>query len=211
MAEVKDRAHGYFLDNGVLVRKWVPCNEVGVGHPLFQVVVPAKFRKFVLQVSHDQSGHQGVRKTYDRILRYFFWPRLKDVSKYIKSCHTCQITGKPNQVIKPAPLHPIPATGEPFEHIIIDRVGPLPPRSGAKYLLTVMCQATRYPAAYPLRVGIPRVVQSDQGSNFSSHLFAQVLTQLRVQHSQSSAYHTKHFCLLLVHPFRPGSQVLTQC
>ncbi|XP_030276904.1 uncharacterized protein LOC115583846 [Sparus aurata] len=153
VADVKDRAHGYFLEKGVLVRKWVPCNEVGVGHPLFQVVVPAKFRKLVLQVSHDQSGHQGVRKTYDRILRYFFWPRLKkDVSEYIKSCHTCQITGKPNQVIKPAPLHPIPAIGEPFEHIIIDCVGPLPPsRSGAKYLLTVMCQATRYPAAYPLR------------------------------------------------------------
>ena len=48
VAEVKDREHGYFLDNGVLVRKWVPCNEVGVGHPLFQVVVPAKFRKLVL-------------------------------------------------------------------------------------------------------------------------------------------------------------------
>ena len=53
VAEVKDRAHGYFLENGVLMRKWVPCNEVGVGHPLFQVVVPAKLHKLVLQVSHD--------------------------------------------------------------------------------------------------------------------------------------------------------------
>lgn len=43
----------------------------------------------------------GVRKTYDRILRYFFfWPRLKrDVAQFIKTCHTCQRTSKPNQVV----------------------------------------------------------------------------------------------------------------
>ena len=153
VAEVKDQAHGYCLDNGLLVRRWVPCGEFGVGDAIVQIVAPAKFRNMVLQMAHFQSGHMGVRKTYDRILRYFFWPRLKkDVSDYIRTCHTCQRTGKPNQVIKPAPLHPIPAIGEPFEHIIIDCVGPLPPSgSSASYLLTVMCQATRYPAAYPLR------------------------------------------------------------
>lgn len=37
--------------------------------------------------------------------------------------------------------------------------------------------------------GIPRVIQSDQGSNFSSRLFAHVLKSLSVQHTQSSAYH----------------------
>lgn len=39
--------------------------------------------------------------------------------------------------------------------------------------------------------GIPKVVQSDQGSNFSSHLFAQVLKQLHVMHNQSSVYHAQ--------------------
>lgn len=75
-----------------------------------------------------------------------------------------------------------------------------------KNLLTVMCQATRYPAPYPLRSITSRsvvkalsqfmsvfgslwVLQSDQGSNFSSHIFAQVLKQLKVKHSQPSAYH----------------------
>lgn len=99
--------------------------------------------------------------------------------------------------------------GQPFEHLIIDCVGPLPrSKSGANYLLTVMCQSTRYPAAYPLRTittravvralsqfmsifGIPRVVQSDQGSNFSSHMFGQVLKQLRIRHVQASAYYAQ--------------------
>lgn len=116
--------------------------------------MPSRFCSMVLQISHEESGHLGVRKRYDRILRYFFWPRLKrDISAYLKSCHSCQLTSKPNQSLKPAPLCPIPAIGQPFENVIIDCVGPLPPsKSGASYLLTVMCQITRYPAAYPLRM-----------------------------------------------------------
>lgn len=39
--------------------------------------------------------------------------------------------------------------------------------------------------------GIPKIIQSDQGSNFSSHLFSQVLKQRRVRHNQASAYHAQ--------------------
>lgn len=54
--------------------------------------------------------------------------------------------------MKPAPLYPIPAVSQPFEHLIVDCVGPLPrSKAGNEYLLTVMCQVTRYPAVYPLR------------------------------------------------------------
>lgn len=204
----RSAAGGYLQQEGLLVRKWSPHGVSFVGKPVFQVVVPEKFRGEVLKAAHDQLGHLGVRKTYNYILRYFFWPRLKkDVSSYIKTCPTCQVTGKPNQGIAPAPLYPIPAVSQPFEHLVIDCVGPLPrSKAGSNYLLTVMCQSTRYPAAYPLRsittrsvvraltqfisiFGIPKVIQSDQGSNFASHLFSQVLKQLRVKHNMSSAYH----------------------
>uniref|UniRef100_A0AAQ5X4U8 Gypsy retrotransposon integrase-like protein 1 n=1 Tax=Amphiprion ocellaris TaxID=80972 RepID=A0AAQ5X4U8_AMPOC len=133
----------------VLVRKWIPQGTDLLGTPIFQIVVPTKFREEVLSCSHNQTGHLGVNKTYHHILRYFFWPRLKrDIASFIKTCHTCQLTGKPNQSIKPAPLHPIPAIENPFEHLIIDCVGPLPKsKSGSQYLLTVMCLVTRYPAA----------------------------------------------------------------
>ena len=62
---------------------------------------------------------------------------------HLRTCSTCQLTGKPNQVIKPAPLLTIPAISQQFEYRIIDCVGPLPPaKSGSQYLLTVMCQST---------------------------------------------------------------------
>ena len=91
----------------------------------------------------------------------------------------------------------------------MDCVGPLPKsKSGSEYLFTVMCQVTRYPSAYPLRFitaknvlkaltqfisvfGIPRVIQSDQGNNFTSNMFGQILKQLHIKHKLSSAYHAQ--------------------
>ena len=173
-----------------------------------QIVVPESLRSLILESAHSSMGHVGVKKTYDYLMRHFHWPRVKrDVATYIKTCHTCQMTGKPNQAIKPAPLSPIVVTANPFDHLLIDCVGPLPrSKSGNEYLLTVMCQTTRYPAAYPLRsikakfivkaltqfisiFGIPKVIQSDRGSNFSSRTFAEVLRLLRVKHNRSTAYH----------------------
>ena len=198
-------------EHGVLMRKWrhpeVPADEWGV---IYQIVVPPSYRAEIMKVAHDlpMSGHLGVRKTQDRIMRHFFWPKLhKDVSQFCQTCHTCQIVGKSNQKIPVAPLIPIPACGQPFDKVIIDCVGPLPKtRSGHMYLLTIMDVVTRYPEAIPLRnitakevsealvkfftrMGLPKVVQHDQGSNFTSNLFKQVLQSLGITQITSSAYH----------------------
>lgn len=135
------------------MRKFVTCYVDMVGSPVFQVVVPRNFRSDVLKAAHDGCGHFGMRKTYLGVLKHFFFPqRKKDVSGYIRTCHMCQMTGKPNQSVTPAPLYPIPVVGEPFEYLLINCVGLLPSaKSGCKYLLTVMCQTTRYPAVYPLQ------------------------------------------------------------
>ena len=50
------------------------------------------------------------------------------------------MVGKPNQIIPPAPLKPIPAVEEPFSRLIVDYVGPLnKTKAGNEYLLTIMC------------------------------------------------------------------------
>ncbi len=72
---------------------------------------------------------------------------------------------------------------EPFERLILDCVGPLPKtKSGYQYVLTIMCTATRFPEAVPFRIikspavikalvkfftrfGIPKKIQTNQGSN----------------------------------------------
>ena len=200
----------YSVVDGILMRTWFPPKIGNLGwNCVQQVVIPQPFRSQVLSLAHDNlAGHLGIRKMYIRVLRYFYWPGLKsDVAKFCRSCHVCQVMGKPNQVIPPAPLVPIPVVGEPFHHIVIDCVGPLPKtKSGYQYLLTLMCAATRFPHAVPLRTlsasavinalinffsvfGLPVSLQSDQGSNFTSKVFAQVMKSLSIKHIQSSAYH----------------------
>ena len=73
-------------------------------------------------------------------------------------------------------------------------------------MLTIMCTSTRFPEAIPLRniktktivralvkfftlFGLPKCVQSDQGSNFMSGIFQQVMDQLGIKQYRSSAYH----------------------
>lgn len=199
----------YLLEDELLLRRW--SKKMGEEwSAVYQVVVPAVFRPLVLSLAHDDlwSGHMGINKTYHRVLQHYFWPGLKrDVVQYCRTCHTCQVVGKPNQTISPAPLKPIPAVGEPFDHIIIDCVGPLPrTKSGYQFLLTLMCSSTRFPEAIPLRTinatavtkafvkffttfGLPRTVQTDQGTNFKSKVFQMALKTLGVSHITSTPYH----------------------
>ena len=194
---------GYLIKDNILMRKWstTECDNSEKGETVYQIVVPTVYRQEILELAHElpMSGHLGVRKTYNRVLQHFFWPGLKrDVAKWCKECHTCQLGGKPNQNIPQAPLNPIPAFDEPFSHIIIDCVGPLPKtKSQNEYLLTIMCSSTRFPEAIPLRsiktnailkalikfftlFGLPKSIQSDQGTNFMAHAFQQVMNQLGI-------------------------------
>lgn len=210
-SKARDEKVAYIVDGEILMRKWSSfATDDSDCDSVYQIVVPAGCRQQVMSVAHESkwAGHLGVNKTYQAILRYFYWPGLKsDVTKYCRACHVCQVAGKPNQTVPPAPLQPIPVVAEPFERVIIDCVGPLPrTKSGNQYLLTIMCAATRYPEAIPLRsitaktvvkallkffstFGLPREIQTDQGSNFKSGLFRQVLKSLSVHHVTSSAYH----------------------
>ncbi len=193
------------------MRKWKPSHSDAADWQVrYQIVLPTGYRLQVLKLAHELplSGHLGVTKTFHRVSKYYFWPGLKSaVSDFCRSCDVCQRSGKPNQKIPSAPLYPIPVLSEPFERLIIDCVGPLPKsKTGHQYILTVMCCATRYAEAIPLRsikaplivkelvkfcttFGLPREIQTDQGSNFTSKVFAQTLTELGVTHKMSSAYH----------------------
>ena len=210
--EAKLESEGYYTNNGVLMRKWrppqVPAEDDWAEY--HQIVVPQSYRPEILSMAHETplAGHLGVNKTYNKMAKHFYWPRMKgDVVKFCRSCHTCQVVGKPNKKIQKAHLQPIPAFEEPFSRVLVDCVGPLPKtRSGNEYLLTVMCAATRFPEAIPLRnikaktivkalikffsmVGLPRSIQSDQGTNFMSGIFQQVMHELGIKQYKSSAYH----------------------
>ena len=194
-AEIGDVPGGFYVKNDVSMRKWrnprsPASDDWSVVH---QVVLPHGYRSEVLRLAHEapMAGHVGVRKTRSRIMAHFYWPRLqKDVAEFCRTCHVCQVVGKPQPAIKPAPLMPVPAFEEPFTRVLVDCVGPLPrTKSGFQFLLTIMDVSTRFPEAVPLRritaknvvealvqfftrYGLSREVQTDQGSPTSCLVFS---------------------------------------
>jgi hypothetical protein len=156
----------YFVQKDILMRKWRPPDVSADDEwaVKYHIVIPKVYRYELLSLAHETplAGHLSTRKTLRKISEHFYWPSLrKDVAEFCRSCHTCQMVGKPNQTIPKEPLRPIPAFEEPFSRVIIDCVGPLPKtKSGNQYLLTIMCASTRFPEAIPLRnikIGTRRV------------------------------------------------------
>ncbi len=82
----------------------------------------------------------GLKKTNKSVLKHFLWARLKSgVVRHQRTCHLCQVPERPNQVIPPAPLCPIPVLG-PFKKVIVDCVGLLPKaKAENQFLATFLC------------------------------------------------------------------------
>ena len=59
-----------------------------------------RIRDLILETHHDMplGGHQGVTRTYDAIIKNFYFPRMKKVvERYCKSCISCQRNKAKNQ------------------------------------------------------------------------------------------------------------------
>ncbi|XP_064087252.1 uncharacterized protein LOC135201883 [Macrobrachium nipponense] len=155
--EIENIPVGYYVENGLLMRKF-RASKVAADEEWkvnYQIVVPPNYRPSILHLAHQNpfSGHFGVNKTFYKLTKHFYWPGIhSDVKAFCKTCHVCQMIGKPNQKLTKAPLEPIPAMEEPFHRVIVDIVGPLPKsKGGNQYILTIMDRSTRYPEAIPLR------------------------------------------------------------
>ena len=130
-----------------------------------QLVIPEGFREKVLRLAHEtlMSGHLGIKKTLDRVVSEFFWPRVcGDVARFCKSCDICQRTIQKGRVTK-VPLGKMPLIDTPFKCTAIDIIGPIEPRSDKKsrYILTMIDYATRYPEA----VALPSIETERAGRN----------------------------------------------
>lgn len=70
---------------------------------------------------------RNVTSSYITMIEFCaFLGGQKRISKYIRTCHICQLTVEPIQADKPAPLCPVPEISTPFEHLLIDCVATLP-------------------------------------------------------------------------------------
>ncbi|KMQ85118.1 integrase core domain protein [Lasius niger] len=194
------------LKDGVLYRKW---KAPSLKSSIFQLIVPRNRINQILEETHDSSsgGHFGVNKTLEKIRKRFYWATCKqDVEQWCKTCKIC-ISKKGPLGKGKSPLQ-IYNVGAPFERLQMDILGPLPiTTSGNRYLLVIVDCFTKWVEAFPLknikartvaevfvsqiisRHGVTLEVHTDQGKNFESKLFAELMNLLIIRKTRTTALH----------------------
>ncbi|CAD6200298.1 unnamed protein product [Caenorhabditis auriculariae] len=162
-----------------------------------RVVIPEKLRGEVLRELH--SSHAGMDHM-KRIARSIaFWPGIDmDCENFVRSCRTCSLNSKTPRKV---PLQPWPTPERVWQRIHIDYAGP---DQGQWYLVVVdakskfpevkICQSISATNTVKIlkeifaRNGFPETIVSDNGTQFTSQLFAEMCQNGNIQHIRTAPY-----------------------
>ena len=140
------------------------------------------------------------------IARGYVWEGMRrDVLAWSRACDEC-VRNKVGRHTQQLVMH-LPVPSSRFEHVHVDMVGPFPLDQQNRYILTMMDRTTRWPEAVAMpdsttdsilqaflatwvaRFGIPRIVTSDRGAQFTSKAWTGALAKLGISSSTTTAYH----------------------
>ena len=158
-----------------------------------QVVIPASLHGSILCELHD--GHQGITKCRERAKYSVWWPGLsKQLESTVKSCQECLInTGIRATSSLSSPTTSLAKGWHCFEWnkstylLTVDyfsrwiEIARLSNQTSEEVILHTHSMFARH--------GIPEVVVSDNGPQFSAELYAEFARQYGFEHITSSPYH----------------------
>jgi len=167
-------------------------------------ILPVELRRKAFDSIH-KIHHPGAHNSFNLMHTRFIWPSMrKDIKLWCQECIPCQ-QQKVTRHIRPPIIH-FP-TGNRFETLHLDIVGPLPASQGKSYILTMIDRKTRWPEAVPIsniaastvakhlidtwfsRYGIPDNIITDQGTQFESDLFKSLSDNFGFKHIHTTTYH----------------------
>ena len=174
-----------------------------------QKLVPTSLRARVLRLAHYPliAGHPGARRMYDTLRAQFYWPHMaNDIFQAVRDCRSCArvrgTTYKHRRFLRLFPAE------YPLQFIAIDLLGPLPKsKRGNRHVLVVTCRFSKLARAIPLAritsasvvralleswiypYGLPSMILSDNGVQFTSKFFEAMCTTLGVKHLTTTTYH----------------------
>ncbi|KAI4895127.1 hypothetical protein NFI96_030604, partial [Prochilodus magdalenae] len=172
-----------------------------------RLLVPESLQKRLIVLAHET--HQGIVRTKQRLRELYWWPKMDfQIETCIKNCSTCQQNDK-TTITHDAPLQPVPLPTAAWEKVSVDIIGPFekaPPE--CRFAISLVDYFSKWPeVAFAPRVdtatiiqfltaifsreGNPRTLISDNGPQFLSAEFADLLKECGIRHLRSSVYYPR--------------------
>lgn len=171
--------------------------------------IPQTLARAVIEHAHNppMASHPGIGKTVEKIKRYFFWPKMApQIVEFVKQCTVCHETKAPNVTLRPRMGEQVDVQ-RPWQRLYIDLLGPYPrSKAGNTTLLIVLDQFSKFVLLKPLRkasttdiirflknevfhmFGVPESIWSDNGSQFISRDFKDLMTCYGVDHIRTATH-----------------------
>ncbi|XP_026552722.1 uncharacterized protein K02A2.6-like, partial [Pseudonaja textilis] len=163
-----------------------------------RVVIPEKLQKKVLSMLHE--GHPGIVRTKALARSHVWWPGMdKEIEAWVASCKQCQ-ESRPNPPAAPSREWETPRG--PWSRIHVDFAGPT---KGHTFLVTVdaysnwlevsnMKTTTTDSVIRELSKlfathGLPDVIVSDNGPQFTALPFEKFLAERGIRHALTAPAH----------------------
>lgn len=169
-------------------------------------IVPETDRQQLLISSHSQ-GHFGAAHLVKNLIHQGkYWASLRrDAIELVKSCVPCQRFNIGKHGFHP--LTPVTAS-MPWNHISMDLKSLPKSDKGYTYLLVIVDVFTKFTFLRPVKnksastvakelpilftdVGFPRILQSDNGTEFSNHVLKALYDSSGIRHRTITPYHAR--------------------
>lgn len=171
--------------------------------------VPTEMTNDVIRRCHSSpnSAHCGIGKTLEKIRRNLFWPQMSlNVKNFIKECVECKQSKAPNVVLRPLMGKQVKSE-RPFQRIYMDFLGPYPrSKQGNIGIFVILDHFSKFPILKTMKkftsseindflqsyvfclFGVPEYIVTDNGSQFRSVLFNDLLLKNGIQHIYTAPY-----------------------
>jgi hypothetical protein len=181
-----------------------------------KVYVPARQVNRIIRQQHDApgAGHQGFKRTHDRMKNYYYFPKMKQrIREHIDTCVEC-ITNKPNRHRPYGEMGEYRIPTEPFGEIAMDWIVKLPkskdPLTHTKYdsIMVIVDRLTKYAKFVPYleasstealahsfmkhiiaEHGMPKAIISDRDKWITSNFWQSLMKRMGSMQIMTSAYH----------------------
>ena len=205
---VEHSARPYHYDSGLDLVYALRLDPATGNKTLRKVVVPTILARVDIVQRAHLLGHFAADTTYSRVAQDFAWPGMQaQIRSYVDTCVPC-LRAKVDHSSPVAPqAGELPTPGTIFDRVHIDLVMGFPHTAAGHHgLLTIVDAASKYAQAYAITsksaieisqhlfswistFGPPRVIVSDNGTEFVNSVVAALSELFGVERAVTSPYH----------------------